>query len=669
MKEAGGLDRHKSGDGPSSEKLYLSNLAVLFAGFIFGLAAAYAFNSMGINPSGSLEEARRLGIASATTLRGYSKTKDVLTYVSVFGFPVLFSCVFWLLWANTGRRAGLARILEEKESGGQDVFGAHGEHRWFWRLALPAMIAIYFFYFKLIIFYHSPINNWQFTNWRFQGEEGVVLAWAQQILKGRVYGRDFLSPYGPMLLYPVAWLMKLTGPSVIMPRVYTFFLDFAAYAITIVFLHRTVKSRAVFIFASLMTFVILFSFDPFSVNRTFLRFTLGLLPILLAYIYIESGKKIFPFLAGLVAGQSLLFSQEAGICSVLAVAAAFALSFIKDRRAGGSGRGSLAAAGWFALFTVVSVAPMLVYFSANGGLGTFFSAITLFPRLFAIGFGDIPFTDFANFVRHPFSGGLLAFWAILIYALTAVCLLPFLVLGFNKRHILMASVLAFGALLYRSALGRSDFLHVLNAAHPAFLLAFLFMDDVVCRISWDAPGYRKAAGGVMLAGLLASMGLLMSRPWFVSMAEESAKSVFNDSRFSVGGGYTLTGIERAGDSRWDRGLAESIAEVQEFLQQNLKPGDQVYFFPNDAAFYFLFNLDCPVKHVIAFNAATSAQRAELISDLEKNRPEFLVYDKTTYRVDKIPETVYAPEVVQYLNSKYRPVAETKDFIFARRIAP
>lgn len=651
---------------PSAASLYFTHLAVLFLGFIFGLAAAYAFNAIGFNPTGSLEKARRLGITSVTILAGYSKSKDVLTYISVLGLPVLFSSAFWLLWAKKTRRAGLARILGEGENGGPAVFGSPSwETGWFWRLCLPAMIAIYFFFFSLNKFYLTP-NNPKFKNWSFQGEEGVVLAWAQEILKGRVYGRDFLSPYGPMLLYPVAWIMKIFSPTVIIQRVYAFSLDFAAYTIIIFFLYRTIRSRAVFIFSALLAFIMSFPLET-AVNATHLRFVLGLLPVLFGYIYLETNKKIFPALAGLAAGQSLFFSQEAGICSVLAMSAIFALSYLNNRRLGTNSRGVLCAASSFALFTVISLLPMLAYFYFKGALGPFLSAISLFPRLFAIGFGSFPFPDLVNFVRHPHPGWLFAFWAILVYAFTAVYLLPFLILGFNNRHILIASVLVFGVFLYRSALGRSDIQHIFNASLPAFLLVFLHIDNMARTLLGKAPEYKKAASGVLLAALLTSVGLLLSTPWFRLLEGDAAKSVLDGSRFSTRGGYMLETVARAGNARWDRGLANSIMEVQGFLTQNLKPGDQVYFFSDDAAFYFLFDLNCPVKHVIAFNAATKDERAILLADLEKSRPEYLVYDKTTWRPDNIPETVSAPEVIRYLNSKYKRVAETEDFIFGKRI--
>ena len=48
--------------------------------------------------------------------------------------------------------------------------------------------------------------------WPFLGEEGSHFAYVQSMLSGGVYGRDFTCPYGPMMIYPMFWLVKLFGP-------------------------------------------------------------------------------------------------------------------------------------------------------------------------------------------------------------------------------------------------------------------------------------------------------------------------------------------------------------------------------------------------------------------------------------------------------------------------
>ena len=50
---------------------------------------------------------------------------------------------------------------------------------------------------------------------------------------------------------------------------------------------------------------------------------------------------------------------------------------------------------------------------------------------------------------------------------------------------------------------------------------------------------------------------------------------------------------------------------------------------------------------------TAAQRLELITNLEDQRPRFVFYSQNTWRVDNIPEQLQVPEVMRYLEEHYR----------------
>jgi hypothetical protein len=57
----------------------------------------------------------------------------------------------------------------------------------------------------------------------------------------------------------------------------------------------------------------------------------------------------------------------------------------------------------------------------------------------------------------------------------------------------------------------------------------------------------------------------------------------------------------------------------------------------------------------------------VIRDLERNRPRYVVYSRTTWRVDGIPEKVQIPEIVAYLESRYQTMTQGKTFDILERI--
>ncbi len=81
-------------------------------------------------------------------------------------------------------------------------------------------------------------------------------------------------------------------------------------------------------------------------------------------------------------------------------------------------------------------------------------------------------------------------------------------------------------------------------------------------------------------------------------------------------GYKLPGIKR-GAIIYDFQTSESIKDIKRFLDENVKPEEHVYFFPNEPVYYFLFNRRIPTKYVMSAFAITREQRLELIGELEK----------------------------------------------------
>ena len=60
-------------------------------------------------------------------------------------------------------------------------------------------------------------------------------------------------------------------------------------------------------------------------------------------------------------------------------------------------------------------------------------------------------------------------------------------------------------------------------------------------------------------------------------------------------------------------------------------------------------------------------RKELIADLERNRPRYVIYSLKTWRMDDIKETIQAPEVVDYLRRTYRPSVNLGDVVVLERV--
>lgn len=643
----------------SQNAVYWSHIGVLISGSLVGILTAYYFNIIEFNFSRDIEEARRLGIISVTTLKGYSKSRDILTYLSVLAFPVLFSIGIWLLWMNKQRRNLLRNLLSIDEEN-----RATRNNTSIFSLLL---ISILYFLFSFDInHFYVPYYTDKMGAFMFLTEEGAHLTWAQNILSGMVYGRDFSCLRGPMLVYPLAWAMKLFGETVVVERVYTYVLNLTAYSIFIFFFYKTL--RHAFILSSLIYLVVFLPHSHYlPPNYTDLRVASGILPILLVYIYLKSGKFFLLPLIGILVAQSFLFSQEVGLCSLLSlVFFFFSTCFINRDIKGIIREGMLVLAGF-----TISVAPLLLYMYFEGALADFFVSFYGAPKIISLGFGALPSPSFERFIGDPFSGSfLLYYWPIFIYVITSIYLIPLLFLGIlNRKHLLMLSLLVFGIFLFRYAVGRSDQFHLLHSSPPAFLLLFLLFDNAIDGLLHYGTGYRRGGNLLLLIMLGMSTYLLLTNESLHSSFASIKKDIFNLSqKWTVTEtGYKIPGLAK-GNIFLDRQTASSILKIRKFLETNTRRGDYVYFFPNEAAYYFIFDRSNPTRYAFSYQAATYEQRKEIVEDLEKKRPEYIVYSKNTWRIDGINESLQVPEIVEYLTKKYRPVMDSEDVLIAERSA-
>lgn len=642
----------------SAASLLCRHVFVLFAGFLIGLGAALLVAGTSIDLSQELRQARELGITSLTILSGYAKKRDVLNYVATLAFPILFAVGLWLVWVRMAQRRDELIDLFSPESK-QTLKTAS------WRWLLAAVTVGYLFFSFNVNRFYVPVYNPLVGAWPFLGEEGENLGWIQSILNGGVYGNDFHCLYGPMLLYPLAWLMKVTGPSVTIARQYTYALDLAAYGIILIFLYRSMRTKTGFVFAAIGYFLIFGQSEKhlLAPNMTYLRVALGVLPIFLIFLYQERKDRKFVVSAGVVLGQSLLFSQEVGICSTFA---SLAMLVATPRPDSGISE-VMADIGRLLGGIFISMLPMLLYFAKEGAMGALMDNLTIHPHLLGLGFTALPFPALNAFLLNPLGDGLHHYWVILVYIASAIYLIPLLLLGRRDRYtVLKSAILLFGALLFRAALSRSDQYHIFFVSQPAVLLLFLMLDSALVPEENQA-GRIIVARVAVVAVIIGTLSIAATNTSFANVPKEGAyhwqslTSKFKRTR----SGIQVPRVPRA-DVEFDPETAGSIYKIDYFLSRYTQQKEKVFFFPNEAAYYFIFNRNNPTRYVLSCFAATRSQRLELIGDLEKVRPQYVVYSLKTWRVDRISERLQSPEVFDYLIKNYDPVESYPDVIFLKR---
>lgn len=632
---------------PSLSTLLLRHGVLPGGGFLLGLLAAYLLTGLPMPLPQELEHARELGIVSLTTLSGYPKSRDLLTYAASFGLPFLGALALWGLTLAPWRTELAHHLFRPEETPSPP---------------LPPwpLLALLFLLGALagfnINYFTAPGFNPSVGAWISLGEEGENLAWVHSLRHGGTFGRDFFCLYGPMLLYPLAWLMELTGPAMTTQRLATYALDLLALAGVLWMLGGSLKHRPVLILAALGWTALFSPLLHFSVNTTHLRVVLALLPLYLLYRHHAAPSHPLPWLAGALLGQSLLFSQEAGLCALLA-----GVAMLGSARFAPAPAPVLRPLLAFLAATLLSMAPMLLHLHGQGALGPFLEDLHGYPRLVTLGYGSLPYPSLREFLADPLHPERLPYYGfIFFYGYAALRLSTRLwSRGTTPELAWRGGLLLFGLLLYRSALGRSDLSHLAFTLPPALLLWVLFLDDSL-HAARTAPlsSVRRAAAATGSLLALALLFLLGRSALFDSSLETTWAALRHPQGMfqRVETGVPVPGVPRA-DVTFDALTARDITRIHAFLEEHTRPGDPVYFFPNEALYYFLFDRSNPTRYAIAYFAVTAEQRRELVADLERVKPRYVVYSLATWRVDDIPEGRQVPEVTAYIRTRYRPVLQ------------
>jgi len=635
----------------TDSRLVLQQALVLCAGLVVGMVAAYGVSLLPFPYGGDVEVARRLGIVSLTVLEGYSKTRDIVNYLALIALPIGCAMLSWYLWARGERYRRLCEAFAGPGPSGGNIGRRH----------LIAVIAVILLLSFNINYFYKPVSGWLFL-----GEEGINLFAASSILAGGVYSADFSTGYGPMLIYPLALLMKLVGQTLLTDRIYTYLLNLIAYVVIASFFFRAMRSKAVFVLSVLLYFSVFHPFVAESPNTTYLRVALGLLSLLLAGRYIETKSTRYLWMCGFVAGQGLLFSQEVGICAVISLTAVLFIANLPQR----SWRRFTGDMLKLVCACIVSVAPMLLYLAYKGALASFFFELAYYPKLYAMGYSALKFPTLTTLFTSPIAGqALFPYWLIGIYLFAAVWLLPQLFLGkIGSRTLVPVAVLIMGLFLFRSALCRSDFYHLFFAAQPAFVLFFLFLDRVVCPDDGSSCGGRS--GKAILVALLVLYYLLLFlfpgfRKYILEDGIKKGTDIRSKWHLQEKGFQFLT--QRTGGVPIGEELVGSVTKIYNFLVRNTAPGEYVYFYPNEAGYYFLFDRKNPTRYAFSYQAVTAEQRRSVVRDLEARKPRYLVYSKNVWLIDNIPPEVQVPELHQYLLDHYLPHEDLGEILIMKRI--
>ena len=652
---------------------------VLLLGHLLSIAVAWSVcRSLPVSPA-QIKEARRLGIRSLTTLAGYPKSHEFTVYIIWEICVIVLTIAIWWGWSawrgrltTAGAQGGPKRVKPSMWTPGL-------QRRWIidWVL-VPVVIA----YAQFDIDRFVTGFWWRNAYWPFLSEEGGILATVDRLLHGGVLYRDEFALYGPLMFYPVVWLMRMIDFTITL-RIYAFVLDCLGllllyHALLVFFRHRgwAVMGLGFFLLNFSMADFAMGTLFRASIHESVFRFSIGLAWILFFLRDPEGPRRHDLVFAGAALGAALTFSHEIGVVSSVS----FLILVLTGRMWGIHTPGILRQLLYSALGCGAVVIPWVAFFASRGALQAAITSLFLYPKYFGLGYAAIPFFSvdelwiaLAHSVWNPPIDALSilkGYWIPWIISVGAIALgIRLLQMRLDRDDRILWGLVLSAGMLFKAGLGRSDIVHFQASLVPAVMIGLMLARRFtagVIRKQMPICSWSFLAG--IAASLLCLVALQPPRAVFkafvygnLSPFEHKLKSQRDENQWSA-----LTDIPRARGVLVPKEMATEFEDVVRYIVSHTRPSDSIVAFPNEGAYYFYAERPNATRFSIAYLAVTTEDRREMIDSMERNRPPYIIYSVDALRPDDIDERTAIPEVVKYIRRSYIPVRHFGESVILMR---
>jgi hypothetical protein len=466
------------------------------------------------------------------------------------------------------------------------------------------------------------------------GDEGFLAYGAERVLDGQLPNRDFVSLQPPFSFYTTAFFFRIFGISLVSLRILG--LSIYLLIITMVYIVSLRFVRPILaLTAGVLTAVMsmsFFNFTPFAVWHGVLA---SLVTLLLVLKFTETNRRRWAFLAGITTAIIILSRHDQGFYFIIAVLI-YALLIKFYLKSISPGRLLC----FWILGVLAVMIPLLTYWLFYGALPDMYRQLVVFPLYNYSRTSSLPYPVFKLDLplRKNMVTGLFYLLPIIEF-LAAIWLIKKIIRRqFSACHTHAAFILVISILFFCQVLTRSDF-HHLFIMLPVFFILFVLSIEVFVRIFNKKRISTVITFAILL--LISSFVLYTSPVYLPSLAEKT----------------TEISVERArGIRAYKAGIAKKIEMVTGEIQKYSRPGDSILCLPYQPIFYFLSQRHNPTRwNYIWPGDLTAEDYEQLIKQADESHPAVVML----YRKDEINK--YAPEIVEYVNKKYK-VAEEFDFI-------
>jgi hypothetical protein len=445
-------------------------------------------------------------------------------------------------------------------------------------------------------------------------EEGFWLSWLQRLINKQTIYKDFLAYHPPLVTWFMYIFTSLTQYSVYYFRLYMHLLQVSGLIIFYFALDSLLKKRinkiiALLIIASLTTTTLVR-------NNAEIRVAAGILPIILFY-KAQMNPRLY-LISGILSALAVFISVDTGIAALLAISAGIILF---DRK--------VETVKKFIIGFSIGSLPILAFLVYTNSLSGLLSQISFYANAFSQGYFNIPLERYfqTSFFRwHLFYEYLSTnawLWELsrMVIAASIVYLIAKIIENIKRKKLNLSNLMNrdkyfltlsfYGALLFRSALGRSDYHHLLFVLIVVIFLLFYFIEKF--------SNFRENILLISILVLLIFTNQLN--------AKLISKTIFKFNTYGqVIDIYQELNLERAQILIGMDANKEELVQVVNYVQENVEKNERFFAFPWSPELYFLSDRNNATSFDTPYAFFSTKYQEQMVKEIKNNKPKIIIYD-------------------------------------------
>ena len=357
----------------------------------------------------------------------------------------------------------------------------------------------------------------------------------------------------------------------------------------------------------------------------------------------------------------------------------------------------------YELGVMIGFTPFLIFFGVHGAIDDMFrSSWTQFTYHTEIwGTPFIPLLSELSKITSLFalsdfilSETFMWYFPILVYLMTLTFLLFRAIANqWRMEDWKLLLILLAGIIFFRTALGRSDWHHVIFSSSFFWLICFFFFERVwlafrshesseitsksemngepvkadssndstltmepdECSDASSRTVRKAKKSRIHLPQLICSLIFVLGLLWYIRTdlygvfaakpLKKAETMLVNFTKYgSIPQGYAEVRVKRAGRVLTPVNEAAQIEQVVKYLQENTDSSEPIFDFANQGVYYFLANRPNPTRFAQIAYASPKPLQKEVIADLEETKPKLVIFGEWN--------TSVLPLVAEYLQSHY-----------------